>query len=197
MPIQKLHPYPLPQLTTIVPYNSGLPELVKADNPAIDVMTDLRRVKAITTIATATLDSAHQHMIHTGVRLLLVLDRSDKIVGLITARDIMGEKPMAVAAREHISHDQLLVEHIMTPASQIQVMDRSEVEHAQVADVVKALREADRQHALVLESGSSDNDHAVCGIFSLTQIGRQMGVTLEPSGIAQSLAELEQMINHQ
>lgn len=197
MPIQKLHPYPLPQQTMIAPYNSGLPELVKADNPALDVMTDLRRVRAITTIATATLDSAHQHMIHTGVRLLLVLDRAEKIVGLITARDIMGEKPMAVAAREHISHDQLLVEHIMTPASQIQVMDRSEVERAQVADVVKALREADRQHALVLESGASGNEHTVCGIFSLTQIGRQMGVALEPSGIAQSLAELEQLINHQ
>ncbi|OBS08758.1 CBS domain-containing protein [Acidihalobacter prosperus] len=195
MSAQRLHPHPLHPGTTVVPWDSGQPERVAVDGPAREVMTDLRRVKAVTTVAGATLDSAHQRMIHTSVRLLLVLDRNDTVAGLITATDLLGEKPMAVAAREHISHDQLRVEHIMTPASEIQVMDLREVEQARVADVVAALRESGRQHALVSEQDARGR-HAVCGVFSLKQIGRQLGARLEPTGIAQSVAELEHLIHH-
>lgn len=195
MPTQRLHPHPLQAGTTVAICKTCLPEHVTADNPALDVMTDLQRVKAVTIVDGASLDNAHQRMIHTGVRLLLVLDRNGAVVGLITDRDLMGEKPMTMAAREHISHDQLRVEHIMTSAAEVQVMDMREVERARVSDVVQALREADRQHALVVEHDTHGGP-VVRGVFSLSQIGRQMGTELKPSGIAQSVAELEHLIHH-
>lgn len=195
MSTHPLHAQPLPKGTILTSHESGLPERVSADSPALEVMTDLRRVKAITTVSGATLNSAHQRMIHTEVRLLLVLDRSGTVVGLISARDLMGEKPMTIAAREQISHDQLHVEHIMTPAAEIQVIPYHEIEQAKVSDVVHSLRAADRQHALVIEP-MDHGGHAVRGVFSLSQIGRQLGIKLEPSGMAQSMAELERLINH-
>lgn len=190
-----LHLQPLPPGTVVPPYETGLPERVTAESPARDVMTDLRRVKAITTVSGATLESAHQRMIYAEVRLLLVLDRLGAVIGLLSARDLMGEKPMAVATREQISHDQLRVEHIMTPAAEIQVIDLAEVDVAHVSDVVQSLRAVGRQHALVIEQ-TGERGHALRGVFSLSQIGRQLGRNLEPSGIAQSLAELEQLMHH-
>ncbi|WP_197495673.1 CBS domain-containing protein [Acidihalobacter yilgarnensis] len=158
-------------------------------------MTDLQHVRAVTTITGASLSNAHQRMIHTGVRLLFVLDREGCVAGLISARDLMGEQPMLAAVREHLSYDQLHVEHIMTPASAIQVLDFTEVLRAQVSDVIQTLREHDRQHALVVEY-HTDGEQRIRGIFSLSQISRLLGIPLSPSGIAQNVAELDHILNH-
>lgn len=194
MSIPKLHPRPLRRGTTVVAHDHGLSELVRPDSPALEVMTDLRRSRAVTTVGGATLESAHQRMIHTGVRMLLVLDREGSVTGLLTATDLLGEKPMAVATREQVSHDQLRVEHVMTRAEEVQVVSLDEVVQARVSDVVALLRETGRQHALVTEGDAAGE--AIRGVFSLSQIARQLGKPLELPGVAHSVAELEHVINH-
>jgi len=70
---------------------------VQASSPATDVMTDLSRVIAVTTTANATVDEAHLAMIKRGVRALFVLGESRVVVGIITANDILGERPVQIA----------------------------------------------------------------------------------------------------
>ncbi len=164
-------------------------EQVQLDDPAERVMTDLDRVSAATIYPKATLDEAERRMIASGVRMLLVNDAERCVVGVITATDILGEKPMQLVQRSGGRREDLQVEDLMTPLSELQVMKLSEVDKARVGDVVATLREAGRQHLLVVD----DNDpyEAIRGIFSSTRIARQLGRPVEVDGRAQSFAELE------
>src|SRR5689334_15677772 len=82
---------------------SQIPESqVQATSPATDVMTDLRRVAAVTIDASANVDEAQKTMIARGVRALFVVDRTRAIVGITTSNDIAGEKPVQVAQDKRV-----------------------------------------------------------------------------------------------
>ena len=171
---------------------------VRADSPAIDVMTDLSRVAAVNVGADATVDHAHRVMLGHGVRALFVVEAASVVLGLITATDVLGERPIQVAQQRAIRHAEVLVRDVMTPAERLEAMALQDVLHARVGDVVASLRLSGRQHALVIESlegrGTSPTP-VVRGIFSLTQIARQLGLPPQPShDIARTFAELEAAI---
>jgi CBS domain-containing protein len=65
---------------------------VQASSPATDVMTDLSKVKAVTTAAAASVDEAHEAMIKHGVRALFVVDESGIVLGIVTASTIFLAK---------------------------------------------------------------------------------------------------------
>ena len=75
-----------------------IPELrVQANSPATNVMTDLSKVAAVTIAPGARIDEAHQAMITGRVRALFVVDEARVILGVITANDIVGERPIQIA----------------------------------------------------------------------------------------------------
>ncbi|MBN2680441.1 CBS domain-containing protein [Acidithiobacillus montserratensis] len=178
--------------TRVCLFDNGLPLSLTPEDSALKSMTDLRRVPAASIKPEASIDQAMQRMIHMGVRLLLVLDELGVLVGLITARDIMGEKPVRLAAEEHIPRENIQVQSIMVPLGQIDVLDLPEVERSTVGDIVLTLRKASRQHALVREE--TPRGIEIRGIFSVSQIARQLGVTLPSNDVVQSFAGLEQLI---
>jgi CBS domain-containing protein len=142
-------------------------------------MTDLSRVEAVTIRALATLDEAERTMIAHGVRALFVVDDDRAVLGVITSTDLMSEKPIQLAQQRGIRHDEVIVREVMTPADRLEAMEFDDVLHARVGDVVATLRRSGRQHALVIEraaAGATGPLQTVRGIFSLTQIARQLGV---------------------
>lgn len=152
--------------TRLCVFDSGLSSPVGMDDNALKVMTDLRRVPAATTHPEVSIDAAMQKMIHVGVRLLFVLDDFGVVVGIITARDILGEKPVQIAAEKQIPRDQVLVEDIMIRRGRIEVLPYAEVARSTVGDIVVTLKEVGRQHALVEAEGSVPE---ICGIFSRSE----------------------------
>ena len=70
------------------------PELVKLGSPAVSVMTTFKAVHPVTTRADVRIDAALDKMKTAGVRLLFVVNDAEEIIGLITAKDIMGERPI-------------------------------------------------------------------------------------------------------
>ncbi|MFL6563496.1 MAG: CBS domain-containing protein [Burkholderiales bacterium] len=160
---------------------------VTPDSPALQVMTDLARVSPATIRPQAPLAGANQFMITRGVRLLLVVDERDSVLGLITATDLLGERPMQVATERSLRRDELSVADVMTPAAQVEVLALADVEASRVGHVLETLRRLGRQHALV-----ADDENTVCGIFSISQIARQLGVTLASGGsVARTFSEIE------
>lgn len=164
---------------------------VTLEAPALDVMTDLRRVNPATIRPGAPVEGANQYMISRGVRLLLVVDEKDSLVGVITAADILGERPMLAATERALRRDELIVADIMTPAAQAEVLALADVEGARVGHIVETLRRAGRQHILVVEGHKDSSPTFVRGIFSLSQIARQLGVVLQASEVARTFAEIE------
>jgi CBS domain-containing protein len=177
---------------------------VAADSPALQVMTDLTRVAPATIRPQAPLAGANQFMITRGVRLLLVVDDHEKILGLITATDLLSEKPMRAAQELRLRRDELTVADVMTPADRVEVIELAHVEGARVGHVLETLRRAGRQHALVVDHDEIPSGRPlvpparramVRGIFSISQIARQVGVALPAGGeVARTFSEIETAI---
>ena len=163
---------------------------VSLDSPALLVMTDLKRLAVAVISPQDTMDNAHGFMVQRGVRMLLALDERQNLAGIVTTNDILGEKPVAVAHERRIRHDEILVADIMTPAERLDAFDMHAVQSARVGQVVAGLQQARRHHALVVQM-AADGQREVRGIFSLSQIARQLGMPLQLPVEAASFAEIE------
>ena len=169
-----------------------LPNHVSGDDPALTVMTDLSQVTAYTTELATPLSTALDMMIRRRVRMLLVRDASGQIIGLITSRDLTGERPTRILAKAGGAWEDLLVADIMTLQPRLDVLRLEDVRAARVGDVLATLRQMNRQHALVVDNDPATGRPAVRGLFSLSQIGLLLGLDLDPAQRATTYAELEQ-----
>src|SRR6185295_8895148 len=124
---------------------------VTLESPALDVMTDLTRTSPATIRPQAPVEGARQFMIARGVRLLLVADDLENVLGVLTATDVLGEKAVRASTDRGIKRSELGVGDIMTPAWQVEVVALAAVEGARVGHVLETLRRAGRQHALVVD----------------------------------------------
>jgi CBS-domain-containing membrane protein len=166
-----------------------LPQQVSLDQPAANVMTDFTVVTAYTIFPLETIEAARAKMIHRGVRMLLVVDDQNHILGLITSSDLTSEKPMQVVQTQGIRHSDVMVKDIMTPREKLEVLCMTDLQTAHVGDIVTTLKTHGRQHALVVER-STDHSQILRGMFSVSQISRQLGAQVETSGVASTFAEL-------
>lgn len=161
------------------------PNNVNINDPAISVMTDLSKVSMVVTRPNITMDTANAKMIRYGVRMLLVLDSNDHIAGVLTASDILGEKPIRFLQNMGGTHADILVRDLMRPQRELEVYNIEDVRNANVGQIIASLKKAGRQHGLVVSEGN-DGKQTVCGIFSVTQIARQLRL-----GLDEMLAEVE------
>ena len=163
------------------------PGRVDLDDPAFAVMTDLATVPAATTVADEYADRAHARMLERGVRLLFVLDRDSRVIGVITATDLLGEKPMRIVQSHGIARHEIRVADLMTPAGQIEVLSLQEISQMRVGHVVATLKAGGRQHLLVAEDGGQ----RVRGLFSASQVARQLGMQVQTEEVASTFADIE------
>jgi len=168
----------------------ALPNSVTLDSPASEVMTDLRKLHAAVIAPNITMEVANNYMMHRGVRTLLVMNDDNSLAGIITATDILGEKPMRFIQERGIKHSEILVQDMMTPLEKLEAIPLEEVAHARVGNIVSSLRESDRLHALVIDENTIGLSR-ICGIFSWTQIEKQLGTVIPPNNVAKSFAEIE------
>lgn len=167
---------------------------VRTDSPAIEVMTDFRLVHPVTTTAASSLAAANDLMIARGVRLLLVTGGEQRLEGLITARDTLGERPLQILHQRGGNHADLRVADLMRRVEEIDIVDIGDVLHAEVGDIVITLKSLGRQHLLVGAADPESGGYQVRGVFSATQIGRQLGVALQPFEVAHTFAEIEAVL---
>jgi CBS domain-containing protein len=164
---------------------------VSGDSPAIEAMTDFSRVPAVTIAASASLTEANARMISRGVRLLMVTGVDEQVQGLITARDILGEKPLQLLQARGGRREDLTVADLMVKIGAIDTLYLTEVMNASVGDIFNALKQLGRQHILVEDVDQASGRPRVRGIFSATQIGRQLGVPVLGFDLPQTFAEIE------
>jgi CBS-domain-containing membrane protein len=159
------------------------------ESPARDLMTDFMIVPPATIESGATIEEANQSMIRRAVRSLLVTDPSRRVLGIITANDLLGERPVRVALERKIAHTEVLVRDVMTPAERLEALRIEDVESAKVGHIVATLAHTGRQHTLVVQSGP--DGETVRGIFSLTHIAAALGMALQAPEIANTFADVE------
>jgi CBS-domain-containing membrane protein len=152
--------------------------------PAVRVMTDFLVETALVVEPTRLIDEALEDMKRHGVRALLVVD-SDELIGLVSAYDILGEKPVQFLQNPVCDHYpctrvDVHVGNIMTPLSELPTLDWRWVEAATIADVQAAFVATAHMHLLVVQTSALDHGSVARGLFSRTRIERSLAGQLPP-----------------
>lgn len=168
-----------------VEYPSAMPELVHMHDPASMVFIDFTLVRPGVIAADIPIDSALAKMRLTGVCQMLVTDETGAVTGILTGDECHGDAPVKLAQSSRIDHSHILVGMVMTPLSEIRVMEWSHMKDACVGHIVATLHQLESQHLLVLEQGR------IRGVFTASQIAKQIGhAVTEEAVAAHSLAEI-------
>jgi len=184
LPSQKADPG-----TGLQQVTEGAPQVTMSSS-ALCVMTDFRKVPVATVGPDATLSQATEEMIARGVRLLIVVE-AERVLGLITARDTQGERPIQIVHERGVRYPDLRVRDLMAPLETMDLLDLGRVMHAEVGDIVATLKNWGRQHALVGERDPATGAMRIRGVFSATQIGRQLGLQVQTFDVARTFAEIQ------
>lgn len=187
-----IRPQHVPATVNLVTPQQDSAQRVSENDPATRVMTDLTIITPFQIESSASLQNINDKMIACGVRLLFVSDPQGNLSGLITSKDILGEKPLLFVTKNGGTRDEIVAQDIMTPLNKLEAIPLEQVMKARVSDIVIALKECRRHHMLVLES-RKDGDF-VRGIFSITQVGRQLGTEINPSERATSFAQINKAL---
>lgn len=185
--------HPFKTGTNIARPTQVLPQHVTLNDPAVNVMTDLRSVSVLNVRAKTTLDKANAKMIRYGVRMLLVTDDADQVCGVLTATDVLGDRPVRFLREMGGTHADILVRDVMSPVREMDAALLEDVLKAKVGNVLARLKAAGRQHGLVVEN-NADGSQTVRGLFSATQIARQLGVQVRAGGAPGIFAEIESAV---
>lgn len=168
---------------------------ITAEDPALSVMTDLARVPAVLVDPEVDIEAAMRIMIRRNVRSLFVANVDNEILGLITATDLLGEKPLQHLQQYGGRRRDIRVRELMTPQAWLEVLPMAEVARARVGHVLATLQDAGRQHAMVVEDGA-DGRPFVRGVFSASQLEKQLGRPVAVGAVAHTFAEIEAALAH-
>lgn len=153
------------------------PWQVELTDPASSVMTDFR-VRALFKVNPEdTIDEALNKMKIAGLRIGFVIDSaSEKIVGMITSYDIMGEKPMRYLqsvgfADRGVTHKDIKVKDIMEKTEDWISVDMHNVETVNVQALLDAFQKTGRTHLPVLDTVEG-KEHRLRGLFSSAKVLR-------------------------
>jgi CBS domain-containing protein len=150
---------------------------VRLDAPAQSVMTDFILRNMVTVDGSLPVDAALEVMRHAGVRSAFVIDGGQhQVLGLVTAHDIMGEKPIRYlqsigCTHRTCSRDDVKVADVMERAEEWYVVTAADVASATVGAVLQALQHSGRTHLPVVEPAGAGRS-ALRGVFSRAKLLR-------------------------
>lgn len=147
---------------------------VSLDDPAVFVMTDLRSTLPYSIDLNTSLAAAHDKMIACGIRLLFVVDVEGLVRGVVSASDILGDRPMRYISYHGGLRESLTVKDVMTPMSLLEVILMTDVLRARVGNIAASLKLFSRHHLLAVEMEPGESA-VIRGIFSASRVSRQLG----------------------
>jgi hypothetical protein len=118
---------------------------------ALSVFTDLRYSAIVTADHLDPLAATAELLMRSGVHMGFVTDVHGRIVGMVSAEQLSGERPLQRALAAHVHHSELTLEDLMTPLTDWAVVDAGELAHARVGDVVATLHATGQRYLFVTE----------------------------------------------
>ncbi|HET8790858.1 MAG TPA: CBS domain-containing protein [Modicisalibacter sp.] len=165
-----------------------------ADSPARALLTDFTQSAAHTISDSSLIAQALDIMKQGGVRLLFVLDREERFIGAITARDLIGGRRITLAMQRHqVTREEVTVKMVQTPRDELHALPLKQLEHATIGALVNALRAFGDQHLLITET-NEHGQQCLRGLVSASDIGRALNVDLQHPPEARSFASICKVI---
>ncbi|WP_251978226.1 CBS domain-containing protein [Salinicola avicenniae] len=167
---------------------------VTLESSAVLLVTDFSVNRPQTLPTSASVTQALETMKQAGVRLLMLLGPSGNFTGVVNARELIGGRRITLAMQKHqIGRDEVTVEMIQTPRSDLHALSYAKVSHASVGDLVETLKTSGDEHVLITEPGEGDQVR-IRGLISASDISRALGMDLNHPPEARTFASICQVI---
>jgi CBS domain-containing protein len=141
-------------------------------DPARSVMTDFNEHGIVSVPSTMQVDDALEVMRHAGVRSAFVLDEARaSVLGLVTAYDIMGEKPLRHLQLAGGGRGDVVVSNVMDGATDWRVARITDVDEATVRTILQTFQKLGRTHLPVVEDDGA-RGYRLRGVFSAAKVLR-------------------------
>ncbi|MCF6768154.1 CBS domain-containing protein [Thiotrichales bacterium 19S11-10] len=168
-------------------------DIVTTDSPALQTFTDFHVRPPVTTVSSAFAHQALEKMKTSEIRCLLVIDNNDKVIGFINSAQILGIQLTQVAQANDINQTEVTVSMLMTPISALRILNYRDLSNARVGHIARILHEHSLSHLLVYEVDHLE-EVILRGMFSTTQISRQLGIDIGNNLASETIAEMSKRI---
>ena len=147
---------------------------VTVDSPAVTIFTDFKQHMPRVIEADTPAVQAGYMMKKAHVRLQLVVDNSNELIGTISLKELDGQH-LQIMQNQGFSRQSMLVRDLMIPRRQQKVVDYQQLLHATVGDVLEALQLNGSLHCLVVDHEA----HHIRGIIAASDIARRLHIPVE------------------
>lgn len=182
----------LKSTTGMLTFDVDMPERAVPDTPALALLTDLAHGPRVSVYPDDGIDEAVELMKRAGVRMAFVVTNAGSIttpIGLVTASDLLGERPMQIAADSPMRRHELRVRDLMEPIERWHVIDMATARNARVGHIIETMRSTGKRHLIVIQQRQTGT--VVRGVFSATRIERAIGAPIGDLNSPRSFADVE------
>jgi len=169
-----------------------LPEVLHWEDSALHAMVDFKYIKPETIRPDEALATALTAVANCSYHVLLVVSYEGNVLGLVSAEDLLGEKPLKVIQERHISRADIPVQLVMLPQTAILAIDIENLRHAKVGHIIRTLQAHKQHFALIVKIEEGGHVQKIRGLFSLSLLSKQLGYDVTSDlAEAHSIAELQ------
>jgi len=147
---------------------------ITLDSPATAIFTDFKKYKPLVIDADIPAKNARYLMQKAHVRLKLVIDENDELIGTLSLNELDEQKFFMLHA-QGVDREDVLVSDVMVPRSDVRAISYEELQLASISDVIESLKQNGTQHCLVIDL----KQHYIRGVISATDIARRLHMPLE------------------
>ncbi|MBI2734234.1 MAG: CBS domain-containing protein [Aquabacterium sp.] len=194
MPLtSRFKPLALSSMTT-APELPKVQRMALPHDAAMSLLTDLHHSACVVAQQHDGLDETLHLMLRAGVRMVFVAGVNGELVGMVTAEDIQGERPVVRASSHMVVRRELTVADVMVPVTQWDTVDLAAVRTARLGDIAETMHEHGLRYLLVTQKKHGKT--VLRGLFSASRLEMAMNTTIEPDLHSRSFAELEMVLAH-
>lgn len=173
-------------------------------DPAWAILTDLQTAPSVVVPAAEPLRESLRLMQLAGVRMAFVVNATGGVIGMVTAADLQGERPMLAARSRMVSHPDLCVADVMTLVRDWPSVEVERLPKARVGDIVATFQATGQRYLIVTERVPATADRpgpassiAVRGVFSASRAERALGHPIDQHLRSRSFSELAAALAHE
>lgn len=152
---------------------------ITSDSPALTIFTDFKQHLPLVIDADTPAIQADYMMKKAHVRLKLVVDENNELIGTISLQELNGQH-IQILQNQGMDRKEINVRDLMIPRSQQKVVNYQQLVDATIGDVLDALQTNGTLHCLVVDT----DQHQIRGIISASDIARRLHVPVEISAPA-------------
>ncbi|HET8870837.1 MAG TPA: CBS domain-containing protein [Aquabacterium sp.] len=176
------------------PHLPAVARTAEPHHPALSLLTDLQQSPCVVASHSDGIEATLHLMKRAGVRMVFVSGADGGLVGMVSAEDIQGERPVVRASSQHVPVSELTLSDVMVPVGAWDVVDLSQVRTARLGDIAATLQEHNLRYLLVTQTKNGQS--YLRGLFSARRLEMAMRQPIQADMHSRTFAELESVLAH-